>query len=227
MAKGIHKKSSDLIRDIIIGVSDGLTVPFALTAGMSGIMDTNHLIIASGIAEIAAGSISMGLGGFLAGESEVHHYNWLSQNEYYEIETMPESEVKEVEDAFLALGVDAELTALVAHQITRDKDRWVEFMMRFEIGLEKPEKDRARKSGMNIAVSYLMGGLIPLFPYLLTPDNNSGLIWSSIVTILALMVFGFFKSRVTGQPLLKGTLKVTGIGIIAAGASYLLAKLVA
>jgi vacuolar iron transporter family protein len=226
MAEVQHKNTSDFIRDIIIGVSDGLTVPFALTAGMSGVINTNHLIIVAGIAEIAAGSISMGLGGFLAGESEVHHYNALSNKEYYEIETMPESEIKEVEDAFLSLGVDEVLTAQVTRQITRDKDRWVDFMMKFEIGLERPEKDRARKSGMNIAVSYLLGGLVPLLPYLVTQDNKTGLIWSCIVTTISLVIFGYFKSKVTHQPLLKGTLKVTGIGVIAAGAAYLFAKLI-
>jgi vacuolar iron transporter family protein len=226
MAEVQHKNTSDFIRDVIIGVSDGLTVPFALTAGMSGVIDTNHLIIVAGIAEIAAGSISMGLGGFLAGESEVHHYNALSNKEYYEIETMPESEIKEVEEAFLSLGVDEVLTAQVTRQITRDKDRWVDFMMKFEIGLERPEKDRARKSGMNIAVSYLLGGLVPMLPYLVTQDNKTGLIWSCIVTTISLVIFGYFKSKVTHQPLLKGTLKVTGIGVIAAGAAYLFAKLI-
>jgi len=189
-------------------------------------MNTNHLIIAAGIAEIAAGCISMGLGGFLAGESETDNYKAYEANEYHEVEVMPESELKEVEDAFLSLGVDDKLSHEVALQISRDKDRWVDFMMKFEIGLEKPDKGRAHKSGLNIAGSYLVGGLIPLFPYLVTPDNKTGLIWSCIVTILALMVFGYFKSKVTHQPLLKGTIKVTSIGIVAAAAAFLLAKLV-
>jgi len=221
-----HKSSPDFIKDVIIGVSDGLTVPFALTAGLSGVVGTNHLIIISGIAEIAAGCISMGLGGFLAGESESDHYKSVANSEYRQVEAMPESELKEVEHAFLEMGVDADLSHNVALQISRDKDRWVDFMMKFEIGLEKPVKNRARKSGLNIAVSYLFGGLIPLTPYLLTPDNKSGLIWSCIVTILALIIFGFFKSKVTGQPLFLGTLKVAVIGIVAAAAAYLLAKAV-
>jgi len=226
MAIEKHKNSSDLIKDIIIGVSDGLTVPFALTAGLSGVVNTNHLIIVSGIAEIAAGCISMGLGGFLAGQSESDHYESLSNNEYHEVEVMPESELQEVEDAFLEMGVDPDLSKKVAIQISRDKDRWVDFMMKFEIGLEKPVKNRARKSGVNIALSYLFGGFIPLFPYLITPDNKTGLLWSCIVTIIALSIFGYFKSKVTGQPLLKGTIKVTSIGIVAAAAAYLLAKAV-
>jgi len=226
MANEKHKNSSDLIKDIIIGVSDGLTVPFALTAGLSGVVNTNHLIIVSGIAEIAAGCISMGLGGFLAGQSESDHYESLSNNEYHEVEVMPESELQEVEDAFLEMGVDPDLSKKVAIQISRDKDRWVDFMMKFEIGLEKPIKNRARKSGVNIALSYLFGGFIPLFPYLVTHDNSTGLLWSCIVTIIALMIFGYFKSKVTGQPLVKGTLKVTSIGIVAAAAAYTLAKLV-
>ena|ERR1022692_3470971 len=221
-----QNNGSHFIKDVIIGISDGLTVPFALTAGMSGVISTNHLIIIAGIAEIAAGCISMGLGGYLAGESEHDNYRAHEQNEYHEVEVMPESELKEVEDAFLIMGVDEKLSKEVALQISRDKDRWVEFMMKFEIGLEKPVKNRARKSGLNIAGSYLVGGFIPLFPYFIAPDNKSGLFWSCVVTILALFVFGYFKSKVTGQPLLLGTLKVTGIGIIAAGAAYLIAKAV-
>jgi len=226
MGNVAHKQSSDFVKDIIIGVSDGLTVPFALTAGLSGVLDTNHLVIVSGIAEIAAGCISMGLGGFLSGESERDHYESLSNNEYYEIETIPDSELKEVEDVFLDLGVDHKLSKEVAHQISMNKDNWVEFMMKFEIGLEKPVKNRALRSGATIAGSYLVGGLIPLSPYFLTPNNHQGLIWSCIVTIIALIFFGYYKSKVTGQKLIAGTIKVTLIGIAAAAAAYILAKLV-
>ena len=221
-----NKKSSDLVKDIIIGVSDGLTVPFALTAGMSGVLDTNHLVIVSGIAEIAAGCISMGLGGFLSGESEKDHYDSLSNQEYHEIETIPHTELKEVEDVFLDLGVDGDLSKKVALQISQNKDNWVEFMMKFEIGLEKPVKNRALRSGVTIAASYLAGGFIPLFPYFLTKTNQEGLIWSCVVTIIALIFFGYFKSKVTGQKLVMGTIKVTLIGILAAAAAYLLAKAV-
>ena len=226
MAQDANKKSSDYVKDIIIGVSDGLTVPFALTAGMSGVLDTNHLVIVSGIAEIAAGCISMGLGGFLSGESEMDHYESLSKNEYHEIETIPHSELKEVEDVFLELGVDDDLSKKVAKQISKNKDNWVEFMMKFEIGLEKPVKNRALRSGLTIGGSYLVGGFIPLFPYLLTKNNNQGLLWSCVVTILALFVFGYFKSKVTGQKIIPGTLKVASIGIVAAAAAFFLAKAV-
>ena len=226
MQNETHKKSSDYVKDIIIGVSDGLTVPFALTAGLSGVLDTNHLVIVSGIAEIAAGCISMGLGGFLSGESEKDHYESLSNREYYEIETIPHTELKEVEDVFLDLGVDDDLSKKVALQISQNKDNWVEFMMKFEIGLEKPVKNRALRSGATIAASYLAGGFIPLFPYFLTKNNQDGLLWSCIVTIIALIFFGYFKSKVTGQKLIPGTIKVTLIGIVAAAAAYLLAKAV-
>ena len=226
MENNNNKKSSDLVKDIIIGVSDGLTVPFALTAGMSGVLDTNHLVIVSGIAEIAAGCISMGLGGFLSGESEKDHYESLSNQEYHEIETIPDSELKEVEDVFLDLGVDDDLSKKVAYQISKNKDNWVEFMMKFEIGLEKPVKNRALRSGATIAASYLAGGFIPLFPYFLAPNNHQGLIWSCVVTIIALIIFGYFKSKVTGQKLIPGTIKVTVIGVVAAAAAYFLAKAV-
>lgn len=221
-----HSNSSGLVKDIIIGMSDGLTVPFALTAGLSGVLNTNHLIIVSGMAEIAAGCISMGLGGFLAGESEIDHYNAELKREYSEIETVPKIELKEVEDALISMGVDSQLSEQVALQISKNKDQWANFMMQTELKLEKPVENRARKSATTIALSYLVGGFIPLFPYIITSSNKAGFYLSCIATIIALIIFGYFKSKVTGQPLIKGTIKVAAIGIIAATVAFLLAKAV-
>lgn len=226
MHQETHVNSSNFVRDVIIGMSDGLTVPFALTAGLSGVLDTNHLIIVSGISEIAAGCISMGLGGFLAGQTEVEHYESELKREYEEVEKVPETERQEVEAIFIEMGVDKALSKQVTLQISQDKDKWVDFMMRFELGLDKPDKDRAIKSALTIALSYLAGGFIPLFPYLVTSNNQQGFYFSCAITVVALLVFGYFKSKVTGQPLLRGTLKVALTGIIAAVAAYTLAKIV-
>jgi len=223
---GNHKNNTGLIKDIIIGMSDGLTVPFALTAGLSGVLHTNQLIIVSGMAEIAAGCISMGLGGFLAGESEIDHYNTALKREYYEIETAPHLELQEVEDALAAAGVDMDLSKAAALQISRNKDNWANFMMQVELKMEKPVDNRARVSAVTIALSYLAGGFIPLFPYILTNNNQTGFYTSCTVTIIALIIFGYFKSKVTGQNIVTGTLKVASIGIIAAAAAFLLAKAV-
>ena len=221
-----HKKNTNIVRDIIIGMSDGLTVPFALTAGLSGVLDTNHLIIVSGLAEITAGCISMGLGGFLAGQSEAEHYDAELKIEHKEIEDVPFIELKEVEDIFSELGVDKKLSKQVALQVSRNKNKWADFMMKLELKMEKPAKNQAIKSASTITLSYLTGGLIPLFPYIVFSSSKSGFLVSCIVTILALVVFGFFKSKMTGQPLLKGTLKVATTGIVAAAAAFLLAKAV-
>jgi VIT1/CCC1 family predicted Fe2+/Mn2+ transporter len=221
-----HNTNSDLVKDIIIGMSDGLTVPFALTAGLSGVLNTNHLIIVSGLSEIAAGCISMGLGGYLAGQSEVEHYEAELKREYEEIESVPDVELKEVEDILIELGVEESLSKQAALQISKDKDRWVGFMMKLELNMEKPEKDRATRSALAISLSYLLGGFIPLFPYILFEDSTIGFYMSCLITILALIIFGYFKSKVTGQPLLKGTLKITMTGVVAAAAAYLLAKAV-
>ena len=210
----------------MIGMSDGLTVPFALTAGLSGVLDTNHLIIVSGLAEITAGCISMGLGGFLAGQSEAEHYDAELKIEHKEIEDVPFIELKEVEDIFSELGVDKKLSKQVALQVSRNKNKWADFMMKLELKMEKPAKNQAIKSASTITLSYLTGGLIPLFPYIVFSSSKSGFLVSCIVTILALVVFGFFKSKMTGQPLLKGTLKVATTGIVAAAAAFLLAKAV-
>jgi predicted membrane protein (TIGR00267 family) len=221
-----HSNSTGMVKDIIIGMSDGLTVPFALTAGLSGVLNTNHLIIVSGMAEIAAGCISMGLGGFLAGETETDHYNTELKREYNEIETVPQLELKEVSDALTAMGVELNLSEQVALQISKNKEHWANFMMQVELKLEKPVANRARRSAITIALSYLAGGLIPLFPYIITNNNKEGFYLSCIVTMLALIIFGYFKSKITGQPLIVGTIKVASIGIIAAAAAFMLAKAV-
>ena len=226
MHKETHVTSSNIVRDIIIGMADGLTVPFALTAGLSGVLDTNHLIIVSGVSEIAAGCISMGLGGFLAGQTEVEHYDSELKREYEEVEKVPETERKEVEEIFIEMGVDEALSKQVTLQISQDKHKWVDFMMRFELGLDKPDKNRAYQSAITIALAYLAGGFIPLFPYLVTSNNQHGFYWSCAITILALVIFGYFKSKVTGQPLLSGTLKVAFTGILAAAAAFIIAKLI-
>ena len=222
----LHNKNTSTVKDIIIGMSDGLTVPFALTAGLSGVLDTNHLIIVSGLAEITAGCISMGLGGFLAGQSEVEHYDSELKRECSEIESVPLLELKEVEDIFIEMGVEEPLSKQVALQVSKDKNRWADIMMKLELDIEKPAKNQAVKSASTIALSYLVGGFIPLFPYILFTDNKTGFNASCMVTILALIVFGYFKSKMTGQPLLKGTIKVAFTGMVAAGAAFLLAKAV-
>jgi predicted membrane protein (TIGR00267 family) len=226
MGREPHNNNSGLVRDIIIGMSDGLTVPFALTAGLSGVLSTNHLIIVSGLSEIAAGCISMGLGGYLAGESEVEHYDSELKREFSEIESVPDTELKEVQDILVDLGVEESLSTQVALQISKNKVRWADFMMKLELNMEKPAKNRAAKSATTIALSYLVGGFIPLFPYILYKDSKDGFYASCAVTILALIFFGYFKSKVTGQPLVKGTIKVAMTGIIAATAAYLLARAV-
>jgi VIT1/CCC1 family predicted Fe2+/Mn2+ transporter len=221
-----HNTNSDLVKDIIIGMSDGLTVPFALTAGLSGVLNTNHLIIVSGLSEIAAGCISMGLGGYLAGESEVEHYDNELKREFSEIESVPDTELKEVQDILVEMGVEGSLSEQVALQISKDKVLWADFMMKLELNMERPEKNRAATSAFTIALSYLVGGFIPLFPYIIFKDTRNGFYASCMVTIFALIFFGYFKSKVTGQPLVKGTIKVAMTGIIAAAAAYFLAKAV-
>ncbi len=224
--KEVNKRNSGLIKDIIIGMSDGLTVPFALTAGISGVVDTSHLIVVSGLAEIAAGCISMGLGGYLAGESEIEQYEKELQREFSEIETVPNLELKEVEDILQNMGVDEGLSHQVALQISRDKNRWADFMMKLELEMQKPLKNRATISAATIAISYLVGGFIPLFPYIIINNSKTGFYFSCAVTIAALTIFGFLKSKVTGQPLIKGTFKIVSIGVAAAGTAYFLAKLI-
>ena len=221
-----HVTSSETIRDIVIGMSDGLTVPFALAAGLSGAVSLSGLVVTAGIAEIVAGSIAMGLGGFLAGRTEADHYHSELKREYDEVERVPEQEKLEVKEVFAGFGLSEHLQKEIADEMAKDTDKWVDFMMRYELGLEKPEPNRAKKSAITIGVSYIVGGIIPLSPYLFINDAHIALYYSCIITLICLFIFGYFKSKMTGQPALSGALKVVVIGTLAAGAAFLMAKLI-
>lgn len=221
-----HMESSDLLRDIVIGMSDGLTVPFALAAGLSGAVDSNHLVVIAGLAEVAAGSIAMGLGGFLAGKTEIDHYNSELRREYEEVERLPDREREEVREFFEKLGLSASVQQQAVTELTKDKDRWVNFMMKHELGLEKPDEKRARKSAFNIGMSYVVGGLVPLSPYFFIENTLEGLKVSAAITLVCLFVFGYFKARLTGIPPIAGGFKVMFIGAIAAGAAFAIAKII-
>jgi vacuolar iron transporter family protein len=228
-ANGIHSeehlRSSDFITDIVIGMSDGLTVPFALAAGLSGAVQSNGVVITAGIAEIVAGSIAMGLGGYLAGKTEQEHYQSELKREYDEVEDIPEEEKREVKEVFAQYGLNEHTQNIIADDLAKDKDKWVDFMMKYELGLEKPDANRARNSAATIGISYIIGGLIPLSAYFFTHTPYDGLFISALLTVICLFLFGYFKSKVTGQPPLKGAFKVTLIGITAAAAAFLVAKL--
>lgn len=221
-----HLKSSAFISDIVIGMSDGLTVPFALAAGLSGAVQNNAIIITAGLAEIVAGCIAMGLGGYLAGKTEQEHYESEKLREYNEVENFREQEIQEVKEIFGAYGIDEQGQTILANQLAKDKTKWVDFMMKFELGLEEPDSNRARNSALTIGIAYCIGGLLPLSAYFLTSTPHDGLLLSAVITTFCLFIFGYFKSKVTGQPPLKGAIKVTAIGLIAAAAAFSIAKLI-
>ena len=221
-----HLQSSDLLTDIVIGMSDGLTVPFALAAGLSGVVDGTSIIIVAGIAEIAAGSIAMGLGGFLAGKTEQDHYNSEVKKEYWEVAHLPEKEKEEVREFFETLGLSKEVQDKAVAELTNDKDRWVEFMMKYELGLDKPDPKRAGRSAFNIGFSYIVGGLVPLSPYFFVSDSVNALKISVVITLFCLFIFGFFKSKLTGVNPVTGGLKVMLIGAMAAAAAFGIVKLI-
>jgi vacuolar iron transporter family protein len=220
-----HLQSSEVIRDVVIGMSDGLTVPFALAAGLSGAIDSTGIIIIAGLAEIAAGSIAMGLGGYLAGKTEIDHYSSELKREYEEVERVPHREKEEVKDFFANLGLSDEIQEQATNEVIKDKEKWVDFMMKYELGLEKPDPKRALKSGLNIGLSYIVGGLVPLSPYFFVEEPTTGLKYSAIITLICLFIFGWLKSKFTGVNPWSGALRVTIIGALAAGAAFFVATL--
>jgi len=222
-----HFTGSEVIRDIVIGMSDGLTVPFALAAGLSGIASSTAIVITGGLAEIAAGAISMGLGGYLAARSDAEHYASEWENERNEVEIIPAKEVEEVEDVFLSYGLEKEHSALIAKALSKRPEAWIDFMMRFELGLEKPAPKRALKSAITIALSYIASGMIPLSPYMLISNTNSALLFSIIFTLAALFIFGYIKARFTGGRPFRSAFQTALIGSLAAAAAFGLSKLIA
>jgi VIT1/CCC1 family predicted Fe2+/Mn2+ transporter len=220
-----HFQSTETVRDIVIGMSDGLTVPFALAAGLSGAHVGTPVVVLAGLAEIAAGCIAMGLGGYLAARTDVEHWVNEVQREVDETRDVPDEEAAEVARVFQGWGLtDQQIEPIVA-AITSDEKRWIDFMMKFELGLEEPDPKRAVRSAATIGLSYVAGGLIPLGPYFFLTDLTTALVASVTVTLTALMIFGGIKARFTGIPILRGAGQTTLIGGLAASAAFLIARL--
>ena len=225
-----HFTAGDTVRDIVIGMSDGLTVPFALAAGLTGLASaTSGIIVTAGLAEIAAGSIAMGLGGYLAAKSDAEHYAKEHEREKREVVEIPEEEMREVAEVFHSYGLSKEESVPIVEALAKHPKKWVDFMMRFELGLEKPDPKRALASALTIAASYMAGGLIPLAPYIVTAylkqaNLVTALMFSVGLTLIALLVFGFVKGHYTGTRPARSALQTALIGSLAAGAAFLIAR---
>jgi vacuolar iron transporter family protein len=221
-----HFKGGDIIRDIVIGMSDGLTVPFALAAGLSGAMAPVSLVVTGGLAEVAAGAIAMALGGYLAAKGDREHYLSERAREQLEISEKPEQERAEVAEVFRAYGLKDEQIAPILQAFALSPQDWVNFMMRFELGIEEPDPKRALTSAITIGISYILAGLIPLVPYMMLPSTTEALFYSVIVTMLALLVFGFVKGKFSGHSPTASAVQTVIIGGLAAGAAFAVAKMI-
>jgi VIT1/CCC1 family predicted Fe2+/Mn2+ transporter len=219
-----HFNASESVRDVVIGMSDGLTVPFALAAGLTGAIAASSIVITAGIAEIAAGSIAMGLGGYLAAKSDNDHYLSEKKREFSEVKEMEQVEVEEVSEIFKNYGLSEIEIEPIIKNFKSKPDKWVDFMMKFELGLEQPDPKRAYISAATIAFSYIAGGLIPLSPYFFFSNAQQGLMFSAIVTMVALLCFGFVKGKFTGAKPIRSAFQTVLIGGLAAGVAFLLAR---
>jgi VIT1/CCC1 family predicted Fe2+/Mn2+ transporter len=225
-----HFESSESVRDVVIGLSDGLTVPFALAAGLSGAVSNAHIIVLAGLAEIAAGSIAMGLGGYLAARGDAEHYASELAREQEEVITRPDDEAEEIYEIFAQYSVPRAAAAPVLAALQQNHPAYVDFMMRFELGLEKPAGDRAYRSALTIATSYIAGGIVPLLPYMfvggaVVSTTNAALGTSVVITVLALAIFGALKGRLLGTGALRSGIQTSLIGGAAAAVAYTLAHL--
>jgi VIT1/CCC1 family predicted Fe2+/Mn2+ transporter len=220
-----HFESGETVRDIVIGLSDGLTVPFALAAGLSGAIASSRIVVLAGLAEIAAGSIAMGLGGYLAARGDAEHYTSERSREEREIVERTHDEEEEIYEIFERYEVPRQNAAPVLEALKKNPTAWVDFMMRFELGLEEPKANRALSSALTIAGSYIAGGLIPLLPYMLVSDNFTALKLSAVITLIALAIFGALKGRLVGTGWLRSAIQTLAIGGTAASVAYILARL--
>lgn len=221
-----HFTATDTVRDIVIGMSDGLTVPFALAAGISGAVAATGVVVTAGLAEIAAGSIAMGLGGYLAARTDYEHYTTERQREWDETESVPDAEKEEVAQVFRSFGLPEDNITPLVSALSNDRKKWIDFMMRFELGLEAPEPARARRSALTIAFSYIAGGLIPLAPYILLNNLHTALLVSVVLTLVALFVFGYVKGHFTGVNPVKSGGQTLLVGGLAAAVAFTLARLI-
>jgi vacuolar iron transporter family protein len=221
-----HFTASEVVRDVVIGMSDGLTVPFALAAGLTGAVHSTGIIVTAGLAEIAAGSIAMGLGGYLAAKSDAEHYAKEREREKREVAEIPHEEMREVAEVFQEYGLTEAQTLPIVEALRLQPKKWVDFMMRFELGLEKPDPKRALISAVTIGGAYAAGGLVPLTPYILTEDAPRALLFSIVMTLVTLLVFGFVKGRFTGMRPVRSAIQTAFIGSAAAGAAFLIAKVI-
>ena len=219
-----HFTSSETVRDVVIGMADGLTVPFALAAGLSGAAVATRVIVTAGIAEISAGAIAMGLGGYLAARSDAEHYASERKREVQETKTVPAVESQEITGIFEAYGITAKDSAPVVAALRLNRKAWVDFMMRFELGLERPDPKRAMQSALTIGGAYIGGGLIPLLPYMLLNTLAAALRASVVATLVALLVFGFVKAKFTGSAPVRSALQTLLVGGLAATAAFIIAR---
>jgi Uncharacterized membrane protein len=219
-----HFTAGDRVRDIVIGMSDGLTVPFALAAGLSGAVASSHIVVTAGLAEVAAGSIAMGLGGYLAARGDAEHYASELAREEQEIRDVPDTEAKEVAELLTTYGLTTQESGTVVAAMRQRPTQWRDFMMRFELGLEEPDPKRALQSALTIALSYVAGGLIPLSPYLALSSAQAALKSSVLVTLIALIIFGYIKGKFTGAGPVRSALQTTVIGSLAAAAAFGIAR---
>ncbi|KAJ3133824.1 hypothetical protein HK100_004037 [Physocladia obscura] len=219
-----HFTGADVVRDIVVGLSDGLTVPFALTAGLSSLGDSRFVVVA-GMAEIVAGCISMGLGGYLAGRSEIEHYNAEEKREWHEIRTVPEQEEEEIYEIFEPYGMERNDIEPLVRRLKEKPEMWIEFMMKYELNLEKPDSSRLWISALTIGGSYFMGGIVPLFPYLVIPNANTAFYVSIGGTLAVLFIFGYVKAVIMGvEQKLKSAFEMMIVGAAASGAAFGIAK---
>ena len=207
-----HFTATETVRDVVIGMADGLTVPFALAAGLAAAVSSTRVIVTAGLAEIVAGAIAMGLGGYLAARTDAEHYGSERTRENWEMDNLREKEVQEVTEIFQGYGLESEALK-----------RWLDFMMRFELGLDEPDPKRAPISAGTIAASYFVGGLIPLTPYFLTSSISEAFAYSVGFTGVALLVFGGVKGHFTGISKVKSAAQTLLVGGLAAAAAYALA----
>lgn len=221
-----HFTGSERVRDVVIGMSDGLTVPFALAAGLSGAVAATGIVVTAGLAEIAAGSIAMGLGGYLAARSDAEHYASERRREEQEVRDLPERETEEIVELLQAYGITPADSAGVVSALRARPDQWVAFMMKFELGLDAPDPKRALQSALTIALAYVVGGLVPLSPYFFADSARAALGWSVAATLMALVAFGYVKGRFTGTPPWRSAGQTLLVGGLAAGVAYGVARLI-
>jgi len=217
-----HTPKGRQIREVVFGMNDGLVSTIGFLAGVTGSIGDSRTVLLTGMASIMAGAISMFIGAYLASKSQKEFFEKELERERREIIEYPEKEKDEIREIFTNHGFTQDEVEMIVRRVTQDKDRWIKFMMRDELGIVDENFDNPLKVGSLMGVSFILGGIPLMFPYLFIRESMNALKFSIAIALLVLFGIGVGKTILTKTSWLKSSVEIVVLGSLAAGIGYIL-----